>query len=252
MHKACHIYRDWSRHESWLAYLTWTRDMSHTWIHHVPYESVMSYASWLKSTWLVHDLFKMRFESCLKWMRRVSYEWGMTVTQINMTGTGWRRLIGSPKSQIIVHKEPLNIGLFCWKWPIKIRDPMSLRHPVYLVWTSHVTYMNEPCPTWMSLDTHEWDMSSISHINESCYTHECGTTVTEVDMTGIPYINESRHVHEWAVSNMNEYVTHINETYPVYLTWLSHVKRMNESCHWWWVMSHMNESWAIEVSHVSC
>jgi len=29
-------------------------------------------------------------------------------------------------------KEPLNIGLFCGKWPIKIRDPMSLRHPVYL------------------------------------------------------------------------------------------------------------------------
>ena len=27
-------------------------------------------------------------------------------------------------------KEPLNIGLFCWKWPIKIRKPMSLRHSV--------------------------------------------------------------------------------------------------------------------------
>ena len=27
-------------------------------------------------------------------------------------------------------KEPLNIGHFCRKWPIKIRDPMSLRHPV--------------------------------------------------------------------------------------------------------------------------
>jgi len=26
--------------------------------------------------------------------------------------------------------EPLNIGHFCGKWPIKIRDPMSLRHPV--------------------------------------------------------------------------------------------------------------------------
>ena len=26
-------------------------------------------------------------------------------------------------------KEPLNIGLFCWKWPIKIRDPMSLSPP---------------------------------------------------------------------------------------------------------------------------
>ena len=26
-------------------------------------------------------------------------------------------------------KEPLNIGHFCGKWPINIRDPMSLRHP---------------------------------------------------------------------------------------------------------------------------
>jgi len=27
-------------------------------------------------------------------------------------------------------KEPLNLGHFCGKSPIKIRDPMSLRHPV--------------------------------------------------------------------------------------------------------------------------
>jgi len=27
-------------------------------------------------------------------------------------------------------KEPLLIGLFCGKWPIKIRHPMTLRHPV--------------------------------------------------------------------------------------------------------------------------
>ena len=27
-------------------------------------------------------------------------------------------------------KEPVNLGLSCGKWPIKIRDPMSLRHPV--------------------------------------------------------------------------------------------------------------------------
>ena len=25
-------------------------------------------------------------------------------------------------------KEPLNIGQFCGKWPLKMRDPMSLRH----------------------------------------------------------------------------------------------------------------------------
>jgi len=30
-------------------------------------------------------------------------------------GTGWRRLIGSPRLQIIFHKEPLNIDHFCRK-----------------------------------------------------------------------------------------------------------------------------------------
>jgi len=88
------------------------------------------------------------------------------------TGTGWRRLIGSPKLQIIFHKratnymalllkmtykdkgsyeslptcswardansysamhitkEPLKIGLFCWKWPIQwlLIDTHQKRH----------------------------------------------------------------------------------------------------------------------------
>ena len=44
--------------------------------------------------------------------------------------TGWQKLIGSPSCRSFSTKEPLNIGHFCGKWPIKIRDPMSLRHPV--------------------------------------------------------------------------------------------------------------------------
>jgi len=35
--------------------------------------------------------------------------------------TGWRRLIGCLKLQVISAKEPLIIGLFCRKWPVKIR-----------------------------------------------------------------------------------------------------------------------------------
>ena len=30
-------------------------------------------------------------------------------------------------------KEPLSIGLFCWKWPVKIRHPRGLRNPVYTI-----------------------------------------------------------------------------------------------------------------------
>jgi len=48
----------------------------------------------------------------------------------------WRRLIGSPKVQIIFHKRATKSGHFCQKWPIKIRGPMSLRHPVS--WSSVV------------------------------------------------------------------------------------------------------------------
>jgi len=42
----------------------------------------------------------------------------------------WRRPIGFLSLQVIVCKEPLITGLFCGKWPAKIRHPMSLRHPV--------------------------------------------------------------------------------------------------------------------------
>ena len=33
--------------------------------------------------------------------------------ELKCSGTGWRRLIGSPKLQIFSTKEPLNIGHFC-------------------------------------------------------------------------------------------------------------------------------------------
>jgi len=45
--------------------------------------------------------------------------------------TGWRRPIGYLKLQAISRKEPLIIVVFCGKWPMKIRHPMGLRHPVW-------------------------------------------------------------------------------------------------------------------------
>jgi len=40
-------------------------------------------------------------------------------------------------------KEPIIMGLFCGKWPLKIRDPMSFRHPVYVRNDSNVRlYIN--------------------------------------------------------------------------------------------------------------
>ena len=45
--------------------------------------------------------------------------------------TGWRRSIGCFKLQAFLAKEPLIIGLFCGKWSMKIRRPVTLRHPVH-------------------------------------------------------------------------------------------------------------------------
>jgi len=50
-----------------------------------------------------------------------------------LCSTGWRRPIGCLKLQVVFAKEPLIIGLFCGKWPIKIRHPMTLRHFVQCV-----------------------------------------------------------------------------------------------------------------------
>ena len=52
-------------------------------------------------------------------------------------------------------KEPLIIGLFRGKWPLKIRHPMTLRHPVLHIWTRHVTHMKSSC------HTNEWVMSHV-------------------------------------------------------------------------------------------
>ena len=70
-----------------------------------------------------HLVFEFVTFSCLKNVRRLKF--------LSHQNTGWRR----PKGCLIscrsfFTKEPLIIGLFCGKWPIKIRHPMTLRHPV--------------------------------------------------------------------------------------------------------------------------
>ena len=59
---------------------------------------------------------------------------GMSSKEANVVkrdqSTGWRGLIGPVSCRSFSTKEPLNIGHFCGKWPIKISDPMGLRRPV--------------------------------------------------------------------------------------------------------------------------
>ena len=57
-------------------------------------------------------------------------------------GTGWRRLTGSPQLQIIFHKRATKYRSLLQKMTYKIRDPMSLRQPVYTCICGYVcTYM---------------------------------------------------------------------------------------------------------------
>jgi len=67
--------------------------------------------------------------------------------------TGWWRPIGCLKSQIIFRKRTFIIGLFCGKWPVNIRHPMTLRHPVSIVSNRSIA-MELTCqhsPWWLSL-----------------------------------------------------------------------------------------------------
>jgi len=65
-------------------------------------------------------------------------------------------------------KEPLLVWLFCGKWPVKIRRPMSLRHPVSHVYSSglivvlmiaphtRMSYLNEAWHEYERVMSHEY------------------------------------------------------------------------------------------------
>jgi len=66
----------------------------------------------------------------------VSFDQGAVIRKPGSAKPGRAKVQGGEDSYYPLNcrsfstKEPLNIGHFCGKWPIKIRDPMSLRHPV--------------------------------------------------------------------------------------------------------------------------
>jgi len=47
-----------------------------------------------------------------------------------MNRPGWRRLKGCFKLQVIFCKRATNYRVFCGKWPMKIRHPVTQRHPI--------------------------------------------------------------------------------------------------------------------------
>jgi len=70
----------------------------------------------------LHSVFKMLHSA---WSKPLISCFQNTLDSIRKEPTGWRTPIGC---RSFSEKEPLIIGLFCGKWPTKIRHPMGLRY----------------------------------------------------------------------------------------------------------------------------
>ena len=122
-------------------------------------------------------------------------------------------------------KEPLNTGQFCGKWPVKIRDPMSLRHPVRCTALLCAPWLIDVCVTWLmrrdSL-TYVWRDSLI------CLTWRINSTMSNKSMSHVTRISMS-HVAQ---------VKHINESCHTLIVWciaLLYPKWLIDICVTWLV-----------------
>jgi len=146
-----------------------------------------------------------------------------------------------------VAQKPLITGLFCGKWPMKIRHPMPLRHPVLHVPHRHesrltcecvVSHICDPCllHTWdmtrahatrdpficETWHIHTWHMSFFLYMGHAAFT--CETWFVS-HVRHDSFIRETRLAHMWPTTHSN--VTHDS---PECETWLTHAWHMTLSC----------------------
>jgi len=214
MHESCHSMNTYIHCLPSIHTCEWV--MSRIGVSHVTHVNVSCHTSqcdtcekFISHIWMSPCLHANEFCDTYEWV--ISRVWMWHIRTCNATHvhesrlyvnescdtykwvTGWRRLIGFPSCRLFSTKEPLNIGHVCGKWPIKIRDPMSLRHPVRHtceydtyekvmsrmcmshvlrhIWKSHVTHVHESClPVNTSFDANGW---VTSHVWMSHLTCEC-------------------------------------------------------------------------------
>jgi len=87
----------------------------------------------------------------------------------------------------------------------------------------------------------------MSHMNESCLIWTSHVSYDESCLIWMSHV-----IYKWVTLNMCD-MTHSQVTRHVYDEWVMyHASYLNESCHAYeWVMSHMNESCLIWMSHVT-
>jgi len=123
----------------------------------------------------------------------------------------------------IFAKEPLIIGLFCGTWPIKIRHPMTPRHPVWIyVWLLHIGGSIIICVTWFlrhdsfifvtpicNMTPHIWINVWLLHFGDSYTWHDSFICVTwllhKCDVTP----------HIWIYAGL----LHIGDSIIKFVTW---------------------------------
>jgi len=148
-----HVDKSWRRYE-------W--DMSHIWLSHVAHIDVSC-----------HTYERVMSHILMCHVTHMNEAW--RTWRLHLAHTDWRRLIGCPKLQIIVHKRATKYTSLLRKMTYKDKGSyessppcmhkMYTRHPV---WTSRVAHINVSRHTYVWQEWHEWSMA---HMETSCRTY---------------------------------------------------------------------------------
>jgi len=133
-------------------------------------------------------------------MSRIQHTSLSAVTRLN---TGWRRLIGSPKLQIIFHKRATKYRLLLQKTTYKDKGsyesspPCTSRNTHKSVstsptWISLYTQSNKSGRIWMSPVTSEWVKATHCNTLQHTATH-CNTPQHTAWVRS--HLNELKHAH---------------------------------------------------------
>ena len=184
--------------------------------------------------------------------------------------TGWRRLIGSPKLQIIFHKRATKYRSLLRKMTYKDKGSYESSPPCQsrqtgvrqyhgcfctYVWIRHDIDKSKKIDLfrWAAWHIHECVMSHTW--KTSCHTYEC--------VMSHAHMNVSCHMHIWMchVTRTYEYVmshAHMNVSCHTHI-WMCHVTRtyecvmphahMNVSCHTHIWMCHVTRTYERVMSH---